>query len=53
MTLDPRKWPAWYYGPAGEAAIFERPEDVPAGWADAPGKASPKSEAPKRRPRGK
>jgi hypothetical protein len=28
---------AWYYGPDGAAAIFERAEDIPAGWADAPG----------------
>jgi hypothetical protein len=27
-------WPAWRYGPNGEAAIFLRPEDVPEGWKD-------------------
>jgi hypothetical protein len=32
-------WPAWYYGPGGAAAIFERADDIPEGWADAPGKA--------------
>lgn len=32
-------FPAWMYGPAGEAQIFECAEDIPAGWADAPGKA--------------
>jgi len=29
-------FPAWYYGPAGEAVIFSRVEDVPPGWRDAP-----------------
>lgn len=39
-------WPAWFYGPNGEAAVFERPADVPPGWADEPGKAE---QQPKRR----
>ncbi|MDT8333001.1 hypothetical protein RQ831_18265 [Roseomonas gilardii] len=30
------KWPAWFYGPDGEAGIFERQDDVPAGWTDSP-----------------
>lgn len=25
-------WPAWFNGPKGEAEIFHKPEDVPAGW---------------------
>lgn len=29
-------WPAWFYGPGGEARIFQRREDVPDGWGDAP-----------------
>lgn len=29
-------WPAWYYGPRGGAAVFEREEDVPGGWLDHP-----------------
>jgi hypothetical protein len=29
-------FPAWYYGPKDEARIFDRAEDVPSGWADAP-----------------
>ncbi|MDB5699718.1 MAG: hypothetical protein JWN69_2522 [Alphaproteobacteria bacterium] len=33
-------WPAWHYGPHGAAATFERAEDVPAGWADAPAKVA-------------
>lgn len=28
------EWPAWYYGPKGEAQIFEKKEDVPTGWKD-------------------
>lgn len=32
-------WPAWFYGPDGEARVFDAPDDIPAGWADAPGKA--------------
>lgn len=30
------EWPAWRYGPDGEAAQFERPEDVPDGWKNKP-----------------
>jgi hypothetical protein len=33
------KWPSWRYGPNGEAAIFDKEEDVPAGWADSPARA--------------
>lgn len=32
------KWPAWYYGPAGEAQVFENADDVPKGWKDHPAK---------------
>jgi hypothetical protein len=35
MTLS---FPAWFYGPEGAARIFERADDVPEGWADAPAK---------------
>lgn len=38
---DPN-WPAWFYGPDGEAGIFERKEDVPKGWADSPAKLKAK-----------
>lgn len=31
-------FPAWFYGPDGAAAIFERAEDIPEGWADSPAK---------------
>ena len=36
MSIDPKKWPAWRYGPNSESDIFEKPEDVPQGWADSP-----------------
>ena len=29
-------WPAWRYGPDGEAAIFDGPDDVPEGWGTTP-----------------
>ena len=35
-------FPCWMYGPNGESDVFERAEDIPAGWADAPGKAPTK-----------
>lgn len=33
-------WPAWFYGPAGAAAIFATAGAVPAGWADHPSKVA-------------
>jgi hypothetical protein len=32
----PQDWPAWYYGPKGEAAIFEGGDDIPKGWTTTP-----------------
>jgi hypothetical protein len=29
-------WPAWRYGPNGEAEVFESGDQVPEGWTDAP-----------------
>ena len=31
--IKPAMWPAWRYGPNGEAEIFEHIKDVPTGWA--------------------
>lgn len=31
-------WPAWYFGPGGQAQIFESAADVPKGWKDNPAK---------------
>ncbi|MEL6568183.1 MAG: hypothetical protein AAFQ22_07175 [Pseudomonadota bacterium] len=33
---SPGAWPAWRYGPNGEAQIFQGPDEVPEGWADTP-----------------
>ena len=32
------EFPCWMYGPDGAGQVFERAEDIPEGWADAPGK---------------
>lgn len=29
-----QSWPAWFYGPDGEAKLFQKAEDVPEGWTD-------------------
>lgn len=39
-------WPAWRYGPDGQKAIFESPEEVPEGWGDVPPTATPAGEEP-------
>jgi hypothetical protein len=36
QELDNTAWPAWFYGPDGDAEIFDAPEDVPEGWEDHP-----------------
>jgi hypothetical protein len=44
-------FPSWFWGPNGEAEIFQTEEDVPAGWVDHPskvGEAATETEAPKR-----
>lgn len=41
-------WPAWYYGPNGEAEIFNALEEVPPGWSSDPN--GPKAEPAKRGP---
>ena len=30
------EFPAWFYGPNGEARIFAASDDVPEGWRDSP-----------------
>lgn len=32
--LEPLRWPAWRYGPNGEAAIFQSEASVPYGWTN-------------------
>lgn len=37
--MDPyiyQAWPSWFYGPNGEAAIFEEHDDIPEGWTGDP-----------------
>jgi hypothetical protein len=41
-----KAWPAWYFGPNGQKAVFHRIEDVPVGWKDNPS-AVAEPEAPK------
>lgn len=36
MAHEFPKWPAMYYGPDGEADVFESASDVPKGWKDKP-----------------
>jgi hypothetical protein len=36
MPKPYKAWPAWWYGPNGEAQVFQRPEDVPDGWKTSP-----------------
>lgn len=38
--------PAWFYGPDGEARIFEEGEDPPAGWKDHQPKAEDEGTPP-------
>lgn len=33
------QWPSWRYGPGGQAAIFQKAEDVPWDWTKKPGDA--------------
>jgi hypothetical protein len=42
-----QSWPAWFYGPKGEAAIFQSQGDVPAGWEDDPSKVREPSKVKK------
>lgn len=34
-------WPGWFYGPNGEAEIFQSRDEVPKGWEDHPSKVKP------------
>lgn len=39
-------WPAWRYGPGEQSAVFEKAEDVPEGWEDAPQKVGADNSPP-------
>lgn len=43
--LDPKKWPAWRYGPGGQSKLCPTPDDVPDGWVDHPSKLEDGGEA--------
>lgn len=36
--MSAQHWPSWWYGPKGEAAVFESENDVPRGWHNHPSK---------------
>lgn len=35
-------FPSWFYGPDGQAAVFDDADSVPAGWQDHPSKVKAK-----------
>lgn len=37
---EKKSWPAWRYGPNGQADIFQSPEEVPDGWQNHPDKVA-------------
>lgn len=43
-------YPAWFNGPAGQAAIFEAAEDVPKGWTSGAEMQSPDASPAKPKP---
>jgi hypothetical protein len=43
MSKEKAHWPGWFYGPDGEAQIFQSEAEVPKGWATTPEKAIPKA----------
>lgn len=36
IAKKPIHWPAWRYGPDGQAEMFLNPNDVPDGWTKTP-----------------
>lgn len=38
MAYTKVDWPAWRYGPGGEARVFQENDMVPDGWEDHPSK---------------
>lgn len=38
MVVDPKYWPAVFYGPDGQDQVFNHPTEVPEGWHDHPAK---------------
>lgn len=50
MTYEYVAFPAWFYGPDGEAEIFDSMEQVPSGWVDHPAKIGQKEDVPVEEP---
>lgn len=48
-NYKPVKWPGWFYGPNGEAEIFQSEDEVPKGWLDHPAKFADKVDEDKPR----
>lgn len=46
MAKEVSPWPAWRYGPGEQSAIFDKAEDVPPGWEDAPQKVGADNSPP-------
>ena len=44
--MSKSEWPAWFNGPKGETAIFDKAEDVPTGWTSGAEKRTVKGSAP-------
>ena len=44
--MNTKDWPAWFNGPKGETAIFDKAEDVPTGWTSGAEKRTVKGSAP-------
>jgi len=44
--MEKQNWPSWRYGPKGEAQVFEKAGDVPAGWKEHPSEHGATKAAP-------
>ena len=40
------QWPSYFFGPGGQSSVFNRAEDVPAGWCKEPEDVVEASEPP-------
>jgi hypothetical protein len=49
---DSNQWPAWRYGPDGEADVFENEADVPKGWKNHPSAFEKPAKEAKAKPAG-
>lgn len=44
--MKTHSYPAWFYGPNGQSAVFDSDVEVPAGWQDHPSKVAEKVVTP-------